>query len=109
MKLTSSASLRMVVALGLVVALAACGSTKLTQDNFDKIQIGMTRAQVVIILGNPTESHSVDMAGFSGTVSKWEQGDVTISIQFVNSKVVAKQFSKGKEQSRQGDRRLHSV
>lgn len=103
MKLTTSASLRMVVALGLlVVTLAACGSTKLTQDNFDKIQIGMTRAQVVIILGNPTESSSVDMAVFSGTMSKWKQGDVTITIQFVNGKVVAKQFSKGKEQSRQG-------
>jgi outer membrane protein assembly factor BamE (lipoprotein component of BamABCDE complex) len=104
MKLTPSASLSMVAALGLlVVTLAACGSTKLTQDNFDKIQIGMTRAQVVIILGNPTESSSVDMAVFSGTVSKWKQGDVTISIQFVNGKVVAKQFFKGKEQSQGSD------
>jgi outer membrane protein assembly factor BamE (lipoprotein component of BamABCDE complex) len=103
MKLTPSASLRMAVALGLlVVTLVACGSTKLTQDNFDKIQIGMTRAQVVIILGNPTESSSVDMAVFSGTISKWKYGDVTITIQFVNGKVVAKQFFKGKEQSQQG-------
>jgi outer membrane protein assembly factor BamE (lipoprotein component of BamABCDE complex) len=103
MRLTPSAPLRIVVTLGLlIVTLAACGSTKLTQDNFDKIQIGMTRAQVVIILGEPTESSSVDMAVFSGTVSKWKQGDVTITIQFVNGRVVAKQFSKVKEQSRQG-------
>jgi hypothetical protein len=85
MKLTPSAPLRIVVALGLLVfTLAACGSSKLTQDNFDKIQTGMTRAQVVIILGEPTESSSVDMAVFSGTVSKWKRGDVTITIQFLN-------------------------
>jgi outer membrane protein assembly factor BamE (lipoprotein component of BamABCDE complex) len=106
MKLTPSASLRMVAALGLlIVTLAACGSSKLTQDNFDKIQIGMTRAQVVIILGNPTESSSMDMAVFSGTVSKWKQGDVIITIHFVNNQVVAKQFSKGQKQScREGSR-----
>jgi outer membrane protein assembly factor BamE (lipoprotein component of BamABCDE complex) len=110
MKLTPSASLGMVVALGLlIVTLAACGSSKLTQDNFDKIQIGMTRAQVVIILGNPTESSSVDMAVFSGTVSKWKQGDVIITIHFVNDKVVAKQFSKGQEQSRQEGPRFPAV
>ena len=110
MKLTPSASLRMALALGLlIVTLAACGSSKLTQDNFDKIQIGMTRAQVVIILGEPTESSSVDMAVFSGTVSKWKQGDVLITIHFVNDKVVAKQFSKGQEQSRLEGRWLPAV
>ena len=51
------------------------------------------------ILGEPTESSSVDVAVFSGTVSKWRAGDVTITIQFVNGKVVAKQLSKGDKQS----------
>jgi hypothetical protein len=30
---------------------------------------------------------------FSGTMSKWVKGDTTIAIQFVNGKVVAKEFS----------------
>ncbi len=47
------------------------------------------------ILGGPTESYSVDVAVFSGTLSKWKAGDITITIQFVNGKVVAKQLSKG--------------
>jgi hypothetical protein len=51
--------------------------------------------QVTDILGPPTESSSVDVAVFSGTVSKWQAGDVTITVQFVNGKVVAKQLSKG--------------
>src|SRR3989339_644380 len=66
-----------------------------THENFEKIQTGMPLAQVTAILGPPTESSSVDVAVFSGTVSKWKAADVTITIQFVNGKVVAKQLSKG--------------
>jgi hypothetical protein len=40
------------------------------------------------------------VAVFSGAVSKWKKGDVTITIQFVNGKVVAKQLSKGDQVSR---------
>ena len=86
-----------VVALGMVIcmSLVSCSGLKISQENFEKIQTGMSLAQVTAILGEPTESSSVDVAVFSGTVSKWKGGDVTITIQFVNGKVVAKQFSKG--------------
>ena len=84
-------ALIIVICMGLVV----CSGSNLSQENFEKIQTGMTLAQVRAILGEPTESSSVDVAVFSGTVSKWKAGDVTITIQFVNGKVVAKQFSKG--------------
>jgi outer membrane protein assembly factor BamE (lipoprotein component of BamABCDE complex) len=85
------------VALGVVIclSLASCSSLKISQANFEKIQTGMSLAQVTAILGEPTESSSVDVAVFSGTVSKWRAGGITITIQFVNGKVVAKQFSKG--------------
>jgi hypothetical protein len=77
------------------MSLVSCSSLKISQENFEKIQTGMPLAQVTAILGPPTESSSVDVAVFSGTVSKWKAGDVTITIQFVNGKVVAKQLSKG--------------
>jgi hypothetical protein len=85
------------VALGIIIcmSLVSCSSFKISQENFEKIQTGMSLAQVTAILGEPTESSSVDVAVFSGTVSKWKAGGVTITIQFVNGKVVAKQFSKG--------------
>ena len=85
------------VALGMVIcmSLVSCSGPKISQENFEKIQTGMALAQVQAILGEPTESSSVDVAVFSGTVSKWKAGDVTITIQFVNGKVVAKQLSKG--------------
>jgi len=89
--------LGIVVVVALVaLTLAGCGS-RINQDNFEKVQTGMTMAQVKVILGNPTESSSVDVAVFSGTVSKWQAGDLIITIQFVNGKVVAKQLSKGKQ------------
>ena len=85
------------VALIMVIcmSLASCSGFKISQENFEKIQTGMSMAQVTAILGEPTESSSVDVAVFSGTVSKWKAGGVTITIQFVNGKVVAKQLSKG--------------
>ena len=85
------------VALSLVICLSlvSCSSYKISQENFEKVRTGMSLAQVTAILGEPTESSSVDVAVFSGTVSKWKAGGITITIQFVNGKVVAKQFSKG--------------
>jgi hypothetical protein len=85
-----------VVVVLAALTLAGCGS-RINQDNFEKVKTGMTLAQVKVILGNPTESSSVDVAVFSGTVSKWQAGDLTITIQFVNGKVVAKQLAKGKQ------------
>jgi outer membrane protein assembly factor BamE (lipoprotein component of BamABCDE complex) len=99
MKMTRSVRHNIAVALVLVaVCLAACSGSRINQENFEKIQTGMTLAQVTAILGEPTESSSVDVAVFSGTVSKWRAGDVTISIQFLNGKVVAKQLSKSNPQ-----------
>jgi outer membrane protein assembly factor BamE (lipoprotein component of BamABCDE complex) len=91
-----------VVAFSLVIcmSLAACSGSKISQENFEQIHTGMTLAQVTAILGEPTEASSVDVAVFSGASSKWIKGDVTITIQFVNGKVVAKQLSKGDRVSR---------
>ena len=79
------------------LSLISCSGAKISQENFDKIKTGMALAEVTVILGEPTESSSVDVAVFSGTVSKWTHGDVTITVQFVNGKVVAKQLSKSEK------------
>jgi hypothetical protein len=95
MTLRRLSQLRAVV-LGMVIcmSLVSCSSFKISQENFEKIQTGMPLAQVTAILGEPTEASSVDLAVFSGAVAKWKKGDVTITIQFVYGKVVAKQLSK---------------
>ena len=55
----------------------------------------LSQAEVQAILGPPTESESVDVTVFSGTSSTWKWQGTTITIQFVNGKVIAKQLTQG--------------
>jgi len=73
--------------------LAAC--SKVTQENFARIQDGMTEQEVTAILGSPAETSSGSMLGISGTSSRWTGGDAVITVQFVNGKVALKTFKAG--------------
>ena len=85
MKTFAAASLALLV-------LAAC--SKVTQENFSKVQDGMTEAEVKGILGEPTESSSVQLLGVSGTSSRWASGDAVVTIRFLGGKVAQKSFDK---------------
>jgi hypothetical protein len=74
------------------LALAAC--TKVTKENFAKIEDGMSEEQVIALLGAPTESNSVNILGVPGTSSRWVGGDAVITVRFVNGKVALKTFEK---------------
>ncbi len=74
------------------VLLAAC--SKVTQENFTRVQDGMTESEVTAILGSPTESSSSSLLGISGTASKWVAADAVITIRFVNGKVVLRNYDK---------------
>jgi hypothetical protein len=78
----------------LIVGLIGCAGSKITKENFDRIKLGMTQEEVQRILGPPTEASGIEIPMFSGTMSKWARGDTVITVQFVNGKVVAKEFSK---------------
>jgi hypothetical protein len=84
---------RATASLLLLFALAACGS-KVNESNYAKVEIDMTEDQVKSLLGSPTESSGINVAGLSGTSSKWVSKEGTISVQFLNGKVKAKAFSK---------------
>lgn len=84
---------RLFFALLIAVFLAACGS-KLTEENFAKIETGMTVAEVTEILGEPTETKSADFLGMSGTSAVWRDEGKLVSIQFFNEKVRLKQMSR---------------
>jgi hypothetical protein len=81
-----------VVPLAIALILSAC--SKITQENFARIEQGMAQQEVVALLGSPTESSSVDVLGISGTSSRWVSGDAQISVRFVNGKVALKSFDK---------------
>ncbi len=79
-------------ALILVVLLTAC--SKVTEENFAKIEEGMTEEQVMAVLGRPSEANSVSVLGVSGTTSRWVGNGATITVRFVNGKVALKSFDK---------------
>lgn len=82
---------KLLLALALA-AVAAC--SKVTQENFAKVQEGMSEQEVIALLGEPTESNSVNVLGISGTTSRWASGDAEITIRFVNGQVALKRFDK---------------
>lgn len=83
---------RLTCALALAALLAAC--SKVTQENFARIENGMSQEQVIDILGKPTEATSRDLLGVSSTSAKWVGGDAVVTVQFVNGKVRLKSFDK---------------
>jgi SmpA/OmlA family protein len=82
--------LALVAALLLALIIAAC--SKVNQENFLKVQEGMSEEEVISLLGRPTESNSVNVLGVSGTASRWVAGDTAITVRFVNGKVAFKSF-----------------
>jgi hypothetical protein len=82
------------VAMVFFLGLMACSGAKITQENFDKIKTGMTMAEVKAILGEPADSSSIDVAVISGGAAMWKGNGITINIQFMNGKVIAKEFLK---------------
>ena len=81
---------RFLLALLAACLIAAC--SRVTQENFLKIQDGMSEEEVIALLGRPTESNSVNVLGVSGTASRWVGGDAVITVRFVNGKVALKSF-----------------
>jgi len=79
-------------AFAALLLVAAC--SKVTQENFARIQDGMSEQEVTAILGNPAESSSSSILGVSGTSSKWTGGDAVILVRFVNGKVAMRSFDK---------------
>jgi hypothetical protein len=93
-----------VVAVALCLLLAGCaGNKRVNKDNFDKIQNGMTIADVQAILGEPSQTSGdasnvaagvgVDVnmgAAPMPVVYTWESGKKSIVVTFTRGKVTAK-------------------
>lgn len=75
-----------------MLLVAAC--SKVTQENFNKVQDGMSEQEVAAILGSPAQSSSASVLGISGTTSTWNSAEATITIRFVNGKVALKSYDK---------------
>jgi len=81
-------------AMPVVMLLFLASCSKVTQDNFAKVEDGMSEEAVRAVLGTPTDSSSVSVLGVSGTVSRWVSRDAVITVRFVNGKAALKSFDK---------------
>lgn len=84
---------RLLPLLAILLLLSAC-SSKLNEENFDRISNGMPKEEVIAILGEPMETSGLQLGGVSGTSAVWEDGTTRITIQFINDKVKVKQFTR---------------
>jgi hypothetical protein len=73
--------------LFVLLFLAAC--SKITTENYQKISTGMTRSEVVALLGEPTSTESGSFLGIEGESAGWQNGNLQIKAQFVNQKLLA--------------------
>jgi uncharacterized protein YceK len=73
-----------VFALVFIAGLLLSGCSKITQANYDKIEMGMTYQEVVDILGAPDEMQ--DVMGAKNCV--WGKEPKRIDIKFIGDKVV---------------------
>ncbi len=81
-----------ILGISLLLMIAAC--SKVDQAHFDQVKKGMTPSEVRAILGEPTETDSVDMGFVSGTRSIWRDGGSVITLTFVQDKVQTRAFDK---------------
>jgi len=95
---------RSLVVAAMLLCLAACGS-RLNQENFDKIHQGMSQKEVREILGDPVDAEGRSFLGLSSGEAVWKDDKTTITVHFLNDKVVSKNMSAtGKKGSSQKDK-----
>jgi hypothetical protein len=79
-------------AIALALVVAAC--SKISEENFAKVQEGMTEQEVLAILGTPTESNGVSVLGVSGAAWRWVGRDAVIVVHFVNGKAALRSLER---------------
>jgi len=90
--------LKKMIVISSLFLLTACMGTKISQDNFNKVNSGMTLADVTGILGEPVESTSAGVGPVSGTSALWRDKEGNrIDIKFINNKVKFKNFKRASE------------
>ena len=72
----------------LTLALTACTS-KLTQENLNKIHSGMTVDEVKAILGSPNDVQSSDLLGLKSTAFTYHTKSAEVKVVFLNDKVMS--------------------
>jgi hypothetical protein len=74
-----------------LVLVAGC-SSRINQENYEKIQNGMSVEEVNDILGKPTRLESFGIGGLSASTASWVGKTDTITVTFGNGTVKLKSY-----------------
>lgn len=74
-------SLKTIALLGVCLLVVAC--TRITQENYSKIKVGMDHNAVEALIGKPTECS----AALGVSSCKWVDGVSSISVQYAGDRV----------------------
>ncbi len=85
--------LRLQLVFAGIALMLLAGCSRVTTENFDKIQNGMTSDQVKAILGKPAGEQTQGALGLSSTTYIYKKGTSEAKIVFLNDKVIAKNGS----------------
>lgn len=86
----------------LLVFLAALASCDQARNKLEQVKFGMTRAEVIQILGEPQEKETKTFGSWTGEVLRWRLGAKTLVIQLHQEKVEGKQLTSVVAKARQG-------
>lgn len=86
---------KVLILSSLLVLLAAC--SKVTEENYQQVENGMTVDQVAKIIGKPDVTESTNLAGISTSRSEWHGKKGVISIRYIGEKVRAKNWQPTEE------------
>ncbi|UXY14745.1 hypothetical protein N8I74_15680 [Chitiniphilus purpureus] len=84
--------MRLIATCFFLLTLAAC--SRLSPERYAQIETGMTRAEVIGLLGEPDQTDGASLLGISGESAIWQSGGTTVTIRFVNDKVIGKDMEK---------------
>jgi hypothetical protein len=74
----------------LFISLAGCENA---QGNFNQVHLGMARAEVVKIMGEPQEKEIKTLGSWTGEVLRWRFQDQTVVLMFTEDRVSGKQMA----------------
>jgi outer membrane protein assembly factor BamE (lipoprotein component of BamABCDE complex) len=84
---------RLLLTLIAATALLAACTSKLTNDNLNKIKTGMTQVQVKEVLGTPSRSETGSTLGVEGATFYYSKSGTEVKIVFLNDAVILKSGS----------------
>jgi outer membrane protein assembly factor BamE (lipoprotein component of BamABCDE complex) len=94
-------SLLLLCSFALLLSFTGCdrnplSGSRLNKANYDKVTVGMSKAQVEHILGKPTTIETKDMIIFSKATYRYEDGKNFAIITFKNDEVDGKDTNLGR-------------